>query len=387
MAKFGIGQPVRRVEDQRFLTGQGRYVDDIVLPGMAARRQRAVAARPRQDQEIDVAKAKAAPGVLLVLTGADVVADKIGALTSHLMPEDFGAPKGHRTFQPLLGHRPRAPRRRPRRLRRRRDAGAGARRRRAGRGRLRAAAGAWSTSRTPPSPTRVKVWDDNPAGNNAFRLMFGNKEATDAAFAERQARRQAPRREQPAVARLDGAARRHRRLQRRDRRDYTLYAASQNPHGARMEVSHIFHVPENRIRVVSPDVGGGFGLKGGFFPEDGLVDVGGAQAPPAGEVGLDPQREHAQRSSRPRDGLLRRARARRARQDPRRCARKSPVPDGRLFRRRGARRRRVLDPLRAGRLRHPDHAHHVAGRVHQHLAERAVSRRRPARRPPISWSG
>ena len=35
MAKFGIGQEVRRVEDARFLTGQGRYVDDIVLPGLA----------------------------------------------------------------------------------------------------------------------------------------------------------------------------------------------------------------------------------------------------------------------------------------------------------------------------------------------------------------
>ena len=34
MAKFGVGQAVRRVEDQRFLTGQGRYVDDIVLPAM-----------------------------------------------------------------------------------------------------------------------------------------------------------------------------------------------------------------------------------------------------------------------------------------------------------------------------------------------------------------
>ena len=34
MIKFGIGQAVRRVEDQRFLTGQGRYVDDIALPGM-----------------------------------------------------------------------------------------------------------------------------------------------------------------------------------------------------------------------------------------------------------------------------------------------------------------------------------------------------------------
>ena len=52
---------------------------------------------------------------------------------------------------------------------------------------------------------------------------------------------------------------------------YTLYSASQNPHGVRMELSHIFHVPENRIRVVSPDVGGGFGLKGGAFPDDLLV--------------------------------------------------------------------------------------------------------------------
>src|SRR4029077_8482401 len=51
---------------------------------------------------VDVAKAKAAPGVLCVLTGADAVAEHLGALTAHLMPEDFGAPKGHRTFQPIL---------------------------------------------------------------------------------------------------------------------------------------------------------------------------------------------------------------------------------------------------------------------------------------------
>src|SRR5919206_252133 len=52
---------------------------------------------------------------------------------------------------------------------------------------------------------------------------------------------------------------------------YTLYTTSQNPHGVRMEMSHIFHVPENRIRVISPDVGGGFGLKGNTFPDDALV--------------------------------------------------------------------------------------------------------------------
>ena len=54
--------------------------------------------------KIDTTKAKASPGVLLVLTGADVARldEDRRALTSHLMPEDFGAPKGHRTFQPLI---------------------------------------------------------------------------------------------------------------------------------------------------------------------------------------------------------------------------------------------------------------------------------------------
>ena len=52
---------------------------------------------------------------------------------------------------------------------------------------------------------------------------------------------------------------------------YTLYTSSQNPHGARTEIAHIFHIAENQLRVVSPDVGGGFGLKGGPFPDDALV--------------------------------------------------------------------------------------------------------------------
>src|SRR5690606_16221770 len=52
---------------------------------------------------------------------------------------------------------------------------------------------------------------------------------------------------------------------------YTLYTASQHPFGVRTEMSHIFHVAESQIRVVSPDVGGGFGLKGGAFPDDALV--------------------------------------------------------------------------------------------------------------------
>ena len=102
MAKFGIGQAVRRVEDQRFLTGAGRYVDDIMLPGMC---HGVVLLSPHAHariKKVDTSKAKAAPGVLLVLTGADVAADKLGAFTAAMMPEDLGAPKGHRIHQQLL---------------------------------------------------------------------------------------------------------------------------------------------------------------------------------------------------------------------------------------------------------------------------------------------
>ena len=102
MAKFGIGQAVRRVEDARFLTGAGRYVDDIVLPGMC---HGVVLLSPHAHariRKIDTAKAKAAPGVLLVLTGADAAADKLGAYTAAMMPEDIGGPKGHRIHQQIL---------------------------------------------------------------------------------------------------------------------------------------------------------------------------------------------------------------------------------------------------------------------------------------------
>ena len=74
MIKFGIGQAVRRVEDQRFLTGQGRYVDDITLPGMCHGVNVLSPHAHARIKKVDASKAKAAPGVLLVLTGADVEA-------------------------------------------------------------------------------------------------------------------------------------------------------------------------------------------------------------------------------------------------------------------------------------------------------------------------
>ncbi|MBS0562218.1 MAG: xanthine dehydrogenase family protein molybdopterin-binding subunit, partial [Proteobacteria bacterium] len=73
--KFGIGQPVRRWEDLRLLTGRGRYQDDVELPRQVwtvfLRSPHAHAAI----RGIDTAAAKAAPGVLAVYTGADYAAD------------------------------------------------------------------------------------------------------------------------------------------------------------------------------------------------------------------------------------------------------------------------------------------------------------------------
>ena len=80
MSATGIGAPVRRKEDQRFVTGKGHYTDDINRPGQSyAYFLRSPHAHARI-KEIDGAAAAAMPGVLAVLTGADLAADKIGNL-------------------------------------------------------------------------------------------------------------------------------------------------------------------------------------------------------------------------------------------------------------------------------------------------------------------
>ncbi len=102
MNKFGIGQSVQRVEDRRFLTGQGRYVDDVALPRQCFG---AVVMSPHAHAKIvmvDTAAARAADGVLLVLTGADAAGDGIGDFPPLFMPEDMGGPKGFRTRRPVL---------------------------------------------------------------------------------------------------------------------------------------------------------------------------------------------------------------------------------------------------------------------------------------------
>ncbi|HKM70222.1 MAG TPA: hypothetical protein VJX94_09220, partial [Stellaceae bacterium] len=77
MKQFGIGQPVRRVEDRRFITGRGNYLDDINRPRQAyAFMLRSPHAHARIGA-IDTAAAVAAPGVLAVFNGGDLAHDGI----------------------------------------------------------------------------------------------------------------------------------------------------------------------------------------------------------------------------------------------------------------------------------------------------------------------
>src|SRR5215813_5435912 len=102
LMRFGIGQPVTRKEDPRFLTGRGRYVADIDL----ARQARAVfiysAHAHARIRAIDKTAAEQMPGVHAVLTGADWSADGLGTLDPEVMAEDMGGPPGHHTKHPPL---------------------------------------------------------------------------------------------------------------------------------------------------------------------------------------------------------------------------------------------------------------------------------------------
>ena len=88
MGNFGVGQSIRRVEDQRFLTGAGRYTDDISVPGQV---YMYVLRSPHAHADIrgiDVAAAKMAPGVIGILLGSDLAALGTDYLPDGMLPPD-----------------------------------------------------------------------------------------------------------------------------------------------------------------------------------------------------------------------------------------------------------------------------------------------------------
>ena len=268
MNKFGIGQPVPRVEDPRFITGRGRYVDDIDLPhqcyGVVVMSPHAHARIKR----VDTAKAKAADGVLAVLTGADVIADKLGGLAPP-MPEDMGGPKGFRSLRAILAAD---------KVRAVGDRVAFVIAETVEQARNAAELleidyeplPAVITVEDAVKPGAPAVWDEAP-NNVSFTLMMGNKDATDAAFASAK---------HVVTMKLTNTRITANSIEPRaaigqyhpDGDNYTLYSTSQNPHGTRSSVAgQVLKIPETKLRVISPDVGGGFGMKHGGYPEDALV--------------------------------------------------------------------------------------------------------------------
>jgi aerobic carbon-monoxide dehydrogenase large subunit len=267
--RFGIGQPVTRKEDVRFLTGRGRYVADIDL----VRQTHAVFVfSPHAHawiRAIDKTQAEQMPGVFAVLTGADWTGDGLGTLDPEVMPEDMGGPKGYRTKRPPLaigsaryvGERVAVVIAETEALAR--DA---AELVSVEYDELAAVVRAEDAVRPGASPVH-----DGAANNTSFTMRMGNVDAIEAAFA-------------PAhhIARVSLYNNRLTAVTMEPRgclaeydpgtRRYTLYSSTQNVHGLRQILAHqILHVPESRIRVVARDVGGGFGMKGNVYPEEAVV--------------------------------------------------------------------------------------------------------------------
>ena len=266
--KFAVGQSVRRVEDPRLIQGLGRYSDDVNLP----RQAHAVLARSphahARIRGIDARAALAAPGVVAVLTAAELAADKVGNLpTDRGRKRPDGTPAFPTPRPALLADRVRhvgdpvalviaetheqavdavdlldidyEP--------------------------LPAVAGT-ANALKPGAPA---VWDEAP-GNIAFLAEAGQREATARAFeaAAHVVRvdfvvtrvAAAPLEPRGAVGEFD----------RRSGR-YTLHTGIQAPHGTRTLLAAVLNVPQTQVRVITGDVGGSFGMRSGLYPEMVLV--------------------------------------------------------------------------------------------------------------------
>ena len=269
MGEFAIGQGVSRFEDRRLLLGGGRYVDDIQLPGMAYGVVLRSLHAHAKIGSIDTTDAKAAPGVLAVLTSADVNAAKFG---------DLPVPDGLRRRDGEQMHKPRYPILVDDRVRWVGDSVAfvvaesvvqgldAAERIRVDFVPLPSITSAESASR----PDAPRVWENAP-DNICFVELIGDRAAVEAAFA----RADRIVKHRFVINRVTAASLEPRAaIGQYDAGDdrYTLYATLQHAHSIRADLAkEILKVPESKVRVIVPDVGGSFGMKSPIANEIALV--------------------------------------------------------------------------------------------------------------------
>jgi carbon-monoxide dehydrogenase large subunit len=262
----GIGASVVRKEDKRFITGKGRYVDDIKLVGLTHAHFIRSPHAHAKIKSIDSSAAQSMPGVIAVLTGQELVDDKIGNLIcGWAITSKDGSPMKMGAWPAMAPETVRFV------------------------GQAVAVVIAESKNLARDAAEAVVIdYEELPAvadmpsalksgapqlhpealGNVVYDWSIGNEAAVDAAFGKAANvvkldvtnNRLAPNAMEPRAAIADyDAAEEH----------FTLYTTSQNPHVARLVLSAFYNIaPEHKLRVIAPDVGGGFGSKIFIYPEE-----------------------------------------------------------------------------------------------------------------------
>jgi carbon-monoxide dehydrogenase large subunit len=269
MSETGIGAAVRRKEDGRFLAGTGRYTDDINRPGqLYAHFVRSPVAHATIEG-VDTGAAEAAPGVVVVLTGKQLAEDGLGGLPcGWLIHSKDGTPMVEPPHPALAADKVRCVG----------DAVAVVVAKTKAQAKEAAQlvdvdydvlpAAATVTAATANGAPRIH---DEAPGNLCFDWEIGDREATEAAFADAH-----------HVAKLDlvnqrlipNAIEPRAAIGEYDRASdmTTVYTTSQNPHVARLLMgAFVMQLPEHKLRVVAPDVGGGFGSKIFLYAEEVVV--------------------------------------------------------------------------------------------------------------------
>ncbi|MCX7319532.1 MAG: xanthine dehydrogenase family protein molybdopterin-binding subunit, partial [Hyphomicrobiales bacterium] len=266
MGVEGIGASVVRKEDKRFITGRGRYVDDVKVIGLThAHFIRSPHAHAKV-KSIDSSAAKGMPGVVDVLTGQQLVDDKIGNLIcGWAVTSKDGSPMRMGAWPAMA----------PDTVRFVGQAVAVVIAETKNQAKDAAEAvvveyeelPAVSSMKAAIAPGAPQLHPEAP-GNVVYDWSIGDEKATNDAFAKAAKvvsldltnNRLVPNAMEPraAVAEYDPAE-----------EHFTLYTTSQNPHVARLVLSAFYNVAqEHKLRVIAPDVGGGFGSKIFIYPEE-----------------------------------------------------------------------------------------------------------------------
>jgi carbon-monoxide dehydrogenase large subunit len=266
MSATGIGQAVRRKEDIRFITGKGQYTDDVVRPGET----RAVFVRSpharAKIKNIDATEAEKMPGVVAVLTGAQLANDKIGNLICGWMIHSKDGTPMKMAAHPALANG---------NVNHVGDAVAVVIAETKAQGRDAAEKVKVDYEVLPAVADPAKAQDKGApqihadvANNTIYQWHLGDQKATEAAFKNAKHvtkldiinNRLVPNAIEPRVALAEYDA---------GNDSLTLWNTSQNPHVARLVIAaFVGMAPEHKLRVIAPDVGGGFGSKIFIYPEE-----------------------------------------------------------------------------------------------------------------------